>query len=526
MVNPTSLQQQSLSEILFSQMPMGLAIFDQNLKLRRFNSTWAEITGQLSPIQADSVADDQFLPTLLPEGKAALIPLFESVIDGALVRQETLRLESRGITCYWDVTLVPLTKKNGDFTIICGVIDITKRVLAQKELEQRVEARSQELQALLTMYRHVVSLETDPFLDLILKQLQVVVDYTAAAIMTVDEEQLVIQAFRGPTPEQAVIGQRIPLDNIPVWKEIIESRQPVTIKDIRGGTGGIPAFSQLLNDHFADIYAYTRAWMGVPLVAPGGAIGILNLFHNQPNYYMSYHAELALAFAHHVAVALESERSYEQVRQLATLTERDRLARSLHDRLAQALGYINIKASLIDQLLSEKQIDPARASLEELKTVAIDTYADVREAIFNLRTKVHGGSEFLPMLREYLVEYETQHSIKTRIQIDSDRAGEFPAVVGTQVIRVIQEALSNVRKHAQATQVTIRFVATNGQIRLTIRDNGRGFEVERIRQQNRFSFGLDIMRERIESVGGRLEISSAPGRGTTVTLYVPQSREG
>jgi two-component system nitrate/nitrite sensor histidine kinase NarX len=266
--------------------------------------------------------------------------------------------------------------------------------------------------------------------------------------------------------------------------------------------------------------------MGVPLVAPGGVIGILNLFHNQSDYYMSYHADLALAFAHHVAVALESERSYEQVRQLATLTERDRLARSLHDRLAQALGYINIKASLIDQLLSEKQIDPARASLQELKTVAIDTYADVREAIFNLRTKVHGGADFLPMLREYLVEYETQYGIKTRVQVDSDMTGEFPPTVGTQVIRVIQEALSNVRKHGQATRVTLRFIEVNGQIRLTIRDNGRGFEVEQVRKQNGFSFGLDIMRERIESVGGRLEISAAPGRGTTVTLYVPQSLEG
>jgi signal transduction histidine kinase len=130
------------------------------------------------------------------------------------------------------------------------------------------------------------------------------------------------------------------------------------------------------------------------------------------------------------------------------------------------------------------------------------------------------------MLREYLVEYETQYGIKTSVLVDSDRVGKFPPTTGTQVIRVIQEALSNVRKHAHATRVTLRFVETNGQIRLTIRDNGRGFEVEQVRKQNRFSFGLDIMRERIESVGGQLKISATVGGGTTVTVYVPQSREG
>jgi nitrate/nitrite-specific signal transduction histidine kinase len=337
------------------------------------------------------------------------------------------------------------------------VIDITERVLAQKELEQRVDARSRELQALLAVYRKVVSLDTEPLLDLTLKQLQMVVDYTSAAIMTLDEDELVMQAFRGTSTHQPPPKLRIKLNTIAVAEEIVRSRHPVTIVDIREKSERVANFSRQMEKYFADIYEYTWAWMGVPLIIRGEVIGILNLFHNQPNYYMPYHADLALAFAHHVTVAIESDRHYHQVRELATLTERDRLARSLHDRLAQALGYINIKASLIDHLLTTEQIGSAQDSLRELKTVVTNTYADVREAIFNLRTKVYGGADFLPMLRDYLAEYESQYNIKTRVAIDNEDLAVFPDQVGTQVIRVIQEALSNVRKHASANQVRHHF---------------------------------------------------------------------
>jgi len=195
------------------------------------------------------------------------------------------------------------------------------------------------------------------------------------------------------------------------------------------------------------------------------------------------------------------------------------------DRLAQALGYINIKASIIDQLLKNDDQTQAISSIYELKRVATDTYADVRETIFNLRTKVSGGADFLPALREYLTEYETQYGIKTRIKVRPKTAANFSNEIGMQLIRIIQEALSNVRKHAQAGQVTIEFAQDEDQSKVTIVDDGLGFDVNRLQQDRPLSFGLDIMQERAESVGGSLEIISTPGRGTRVIIHIPLANE-
>jgi signal transduction histidine kinase len=457
MVDQATPLQDELPDIIFNQSPMGLARVDHTLTLCRFNPTWAALVSQLSPTQPNPIKIGSKLLSIMPYAEETLLPLFEQVIADKRSSKGTVRLSNYGITCHWEIVLIPYVDQSGSLTVVFGVIDITERVLAQQELERRVDARSRELQALLAVYRQVVSLDTEPLLDLTLKQLQLVVDYTSAAIMTLDTDELVVQAFRGTGSHQPPPKLRIQLNTIAVAEEIVRTRQPVTIVDIREKSDRVSNFSQQMERYFSDIYQYTWAWMGIPLIIRGEVIGILNLFHNQPNYYMPYHADLALAFAHHVTVAIESDRHYHQVRELATLTERDRLARSLHDRLAQALGYINIKASLIDQLLQTQQIVPAQESLQELKTVVSNTYADVREAIFNLRTKVYGGADFLPMLRDYLAEYETQYNIKTRVSVQNEAVAVFPDQVGTQVIRVIQEALSNVRKHASASHVDIIF---------------------------------------------------------------------
>lgn len=208
---------------------------------------------------------------------------------------------------------------------------------------------------------------------------------------------------------------------------------------------------------------------------------------------------------------------------LAALEERERLARELHDHLAQDLGYLKIKAALIKESLDQGKIDQAQAQLQELKEVAADLYTDVREEIFSLRSQVSTRGEFLPRLREYLDEYQRQYKLEIELEIADESLLDLPARAGNQLFRIIQEALSNVRKHAQASRVKICLEEELGQLCLTIEDNGQGFEPGSVRG-NGHSFGLKIMEERAESIGARLRLDSSPGSGTRLSVNLANER--
>jgi signal transduction histidine kinase len=219
-------------------------------------------------------------------------------------------------------------------------------------------------------------------------------------------------------------------------------------------------------------------------------------------------------------VAIENARLYQQVRRLAILEERDRLAREMHDQMAQALGYLTMRASILGELSSGPQTDPVQAGLLELKQIANELYIDVRSAIFNLRTTDFSGLGFLPTLREYLDDYQMHHGMDVELVVESDSLA-FSPEVDIQLLHIIQEALTNVRKHAQASRVWVRFERQDSFLLITVEDDGRGFDPAWLNREGRWYFGLQIMRERAESIGGSLELDSWPGRGTRVLMRMP-----
>jgi signal transduction histidine kinase len=223
---------------------------------------------------------------------------------------------------------------------------------------------------------------------------------------------------------------------------------------------------------------------------------------------------------------LKSSRSenvelYKRVRSLAILEERDRLAREMHDNLAQMLGYINFKLAVTDELLAKPELAQARANLIEIKRVAKEAFTDVREAIFNLRQTAPIGDGLISMLRGYLDEYQAHYGIETDFWIEDLRLAEFPEEVQLQINRIVQEALTNVRKHARASRVSVRIEHVDHHVQIGIGDNGTGFDAIKLSQDGVQHYGLQIMRERAASVGGDLEINSQPGAGTRILLRVP-----
>lgn len=261
--------------------------------------------------------------------------------------------------------------------------------------------------------------------------------------------------------------------------------------------------------------------LAVPLLRGERPHGIVAVLTRARRAFSEADSRLLTRLAQQVVVAIENARLYQRVRQLAVLEERDRLAREMHDDLAQTLGYLNLKTNITGDLLARREIEQAQASLLEMKQIAREAYTDTREAIFNLRNTVSSGADLMPMLREYLAEYRTHYGLDAQIVVEEASPVEFPADVAVQVSRIIQEGLTNIRKHAQATRVWVRFEREGDRARVVIEDNGRGFDPIVAQADGEEHFGLQIMCERAKSAGGTVELESRIGHGTRVVVYVP-----
>ncbi len=259
----------------------------------------------------------------------------------------------------------------------------------------------------------------------------------------------------------------------------------------------------------------------VPLRRAGQVHGLVAVLSRQERRFTQEETNLLTRLAQQVVVAIENARLYQQVRHLAVLQERDRLAREMHDNLAQSLGYLNLKANLTSESLARGQVEQAQAGLRELKQITEEAYTDVREMLFSLRAQVASAQDLVPALEEYLAEYRAHYGLDARLVIDDSSLVQFPTDVAIQVNRIIQEALTNIRKHSGGKRAWVSFGRADGHVRISVRDDGRGLDLQSLELQQGHHYGIQIMRERAASVGGTLELSSQPGQGTCVTISLP-----
>jgi len=214
----------------------------------------------------------------------------------------------------------------------------------------------------------------------------------------------------------------------------------------------------------------------------------------------------------------------QQQRMLATLEERDRLARELHDGLGQVLGFMNTQSQAIRELLLRGDEASALACLKELTEVAQDAHADVRDYILSLKSDTRRES-LLVDLRAYLDRYGRLTGIKTRLNI-SEALGSvsFSPEVEMQLMRIIQEALTNARKHAHAKNMVVSIQPDEQGLVVNMVDDGAGFDMQQFDQDDGRHFGMRIMRERAATCGCRIDIHSEQGKGTQVSVTVPSSK--
>ncbi|HEX5826163.1 MAG TPA: sensor histidine kinase [Candidatus Limnocylindrales bacterium] len=224
-------------------------------------------------------------------------------------------------------------------------------------------------------------------------------------------------------------------------------------------------------------------------------------------------ARVTLARLRTANVELENLRDVEVER--AAIEERSRLARELHDGLAQDLWLAKLKTG---QVASVPGLPATAQPLLQEAEAAIDNgLTEARQAVLALRLSTAGEEGFCNLMRRYIEDFEDRFGLRVEFSCDGD-SGPIAPRTQAEVMRIAQEALTNARQHASPTVVGVRLVIADGRVTLTIMDNGRGFDA---RKAVAGSFGLVSMRERADLLGGRLHIRSRPGEGTTVLLSVP-----
>lgn len=267
-----------------------------------------------------------------------------------------------------------------------------------------------------------------------------------------------------------------------------------------------------------------RSLLAVPVIAQRRVLGNLYLTEKQgaPEFDAA-DEETLQRFATQAALAIESARLHRRLQALAVTEERERIAREMHDSLAQVLGYVNTKAQAAQALVLKGDTEQAADQIGQLAEAARAAYADVRESILGLRTSLSGQRGFLAALTDYLDHWQEQSGIAVELVAPAGHQLGLTPNAEVQLLRIVQEALTNVRKHAGAKQATIRLEVAGDRLVVAIEDDGAGFPAETPPRPGGPRFGLTTMRERAEAIGGTFTIESTAGQGTRVTVRVPLS---
>ena len=258
----------------------------------------------------------------------------------------------------------------------------------------------------------------------------------------------------------------------------------------------------------------------VPIRSKGRTTGALFVARERSRPFARDELELIAAVGSQVGAVLENAQLFSKTEALAVLRERERVAREVHDGLAQTLGYLNVQLGLLDQLLAAGDRSRAQAELEEMALVTREAYQDLRQAITDLRTPLSSTGGLRRTLREYADKFSSRTGIPCRFEGHRGAPAILSPSAEVQVIRIVQEALANVHKHAPGSEVWLSVDATEREARVIIRDNGPGFDLDSAIMRGG-QFGLQTMKERAASVGGALRIDSHPGAGTAIEVVVP-----
>ncbi len=386
---------------------------------------------------------------------------------------------------------------------------LQNQVALLEEGRKQLVAHVREVSALVRAGSLITSsLNLDQVLSLILEQLAEVVNYDRASIQLLFGRKLTIIAAQGFREPNDVLGIGFDPTENALTRRLLNGDAPIVLEDVHEE----PAFVAGTNDP-------TRSWIGVPLMSRNEVFGALTLDKHEPAFYDEEDGQTVLAFANQAAVAIQNARLHDRAREQDVLQERNRLARELHDSLSQSLFSMVLNAEAAG-IFFDTEPERARAQIQLLYETANAALKEMRTLIFELRPADLEQEGLAAVLSKHAKMVADRYGITVRVDVRGRR--RLPLPVEKALFRVAQEALNNVVKHAQASEVAVTLSAQDDLVALTIEDNGVGIEPQAARPN---TLGLTSMRERAEQLGGHFEIGPSPaGVGTLVRVTVPSEQ--
>ena len=368
-----------------------------------------------------------------------------------------------------------------------------------------LEHQAEHLRAINEVGRKLSSiLDLDDLLPYVAQSLQETFNYHNVGIILIDPDSgaLLLKASAGSFEGGPDIGSAaIKAEGIASW--VAQNGEPLLINDI----------VQDLTYGSLEGQGDTRAELAVPIKIGEEIVGVLDLEEDRIDAFDELDLFTAQTLADQLAVAIENARLYEQAQELATVEERQRLARDLHDAVTQTLFSASLIAEVVPRLW-EKKPDEGRRRLEELRQLTRGALAEMRMLLLELRPAALTEVGLGDLLRHVTDAITGRSELVVTLTVEGQR--ELPAEVQITLYRIAQEALNNISKHAGASEVTVTLRFQPDSVELMIRDNGSGFDPNAVSGEH---LGLGIMHERAESIGALLEIESEIDRGTGVRVW-------
>ena len=253
----------------------------------------------------------------------------------------------------------------------------------------------------------------------------------------------------------------------------------------------------------------------VPLRSGNKELGTLTLLHRGETAVSPEQRQFITCLGNQLGVAVANARFQEEIERLAILEERGRIARELHDSLAQTLSWLHLKMDMLTQTIEAGNIPQTRQEALDVRQVVDQAVFEVRESIDGLRIQPAEG--LCSAASTYVAEFSRRSRLPVELVIGDEC--HLSPLVEIEALRILQEALTNAYKHAQATRLEVYFQRNNGHVELSVRDDGRGFDPLTIESGGHY--GLRIMQERAERVNGTFYLESAPGVGTQIIVRLP-----
>jgi nitrate/nitrite-specific signal transduction histidine kinase len=272
----------------------------------------------------------------------------------------------------------------------------------------------------------------------------------------------------------------------------------------------------------------TKSELAVPVKIGNQVIGVLDIESKDVDAFGEADLYTAQTLADQLAVAIDNARLYDETRQMAVMEERNRMAREIHDTLAQGFSGIILQLEAAEQALGS-DLPALQRHLNQARNLARKSLAEARRSVWNLRPQALEQRPLADAIKQEVDRFSQSTGVSVKLNILGDRRDLAPELEAG-ILRIFQESMTNVRKHAKATEVEVNLTFSESAAELTVRDNGIGFKPKVSGDgdksvKKRDTFGLISMRERARGIGGTFEVQSQRGKGTLVRIVIPTGKE-